>query len=170
MPDVKAWTDRVHYAGAVVTYDGATWQAAIDTGRPPPAGDWTCLAAAGAAGQAGKDGAGFTLRGTWDAAETYAAGDVVALNGSSFVARSDEPGPCPGGGWQLWASRGSRGAPGERGAAGETGERGIPGRDGRDGASPVAFVLADDGRLVLTLSDGAEVTADLYPLLTRVAR
>jgi hypothetical protein len=48
----------------------------------------------------------------------------VALNGCSFVARRDDPGECPGQGWQaltLPGKRGEKGAPGERGPAGPAG-------------------------------------------------
>jgi hypothetical protein len=60
---------------------------------------------------------------------------MVALNGSGFIARRDDPGPCPGEGWQLIASCGKPGKPGlkgergDRGEPGEKGERGLPGRD-----------------------------------------
>jgi hypothetical protein len=49
------------------------------------------------------------------------------VNGSSFVALRDWPGPCSGDGWHLLASRGSRGqrgAEGTRGIMGLRGERG----------------------------------------------
>lgn len=62
----------------------------------------------------------FRARGTHDAGTTYAYGDVVAFNGSSWLAVEDNPGDLPGRGWQLVAScgsRGSRGPRGERGAA-----------------------------------------------------
>jgi hypothetical protein len=51
----------------------------------------------------------------------YLANDVVACNGSSFVALRDRPGPCPGDGWQLLASAGKRGPRGERGLQGPRG-------------------------------------------------
>ena len=51
----------------------------------------------------------------------YEQHDIVAVNGSSFIALEDSPGQCPGAGWQLLASAGSRGA---RGFAGPKGERG----------------------------------------------
>ena len=51
-------------------------------------------------------------------------GDIVALNGGSFIARKDDPGPCPGAGWQLISSQGKRGDKGEKG------ERGLPGIPG----------------------------------------
>jgi hypothetical protein len=46
---------------------------------------------------------------------------VVALDGASFVARRDNPGECPGAGWQLIARQG------QRGVAGPRGDRGLPG-------------------------------------------
>jgi hypothetical protein len=49
------------------------------------------------------------------------------LNGSAFVARADDPGPCPGDGWQLIASAGRAGKPGPKG---ERGERGLPSQAG----------------------------------------
>jgi hypothetical protein len=53
--------------------------------------------------------------------------DIVIINGSTFVALKDRPGPCPGADWQLLASRGSRGdrgPKGERGLTGPIGQRG----------------------------------------------
>jgi hypothetical protein len=69
------------------------------------------------------------VRGTFNETAEYRRLDVVALNGGSFVALKDKPGPCPGSGWQLVASQG------KRGVAGETGERGPPGPRGDAGAS-----------------------------------
>jgi hypothetical protein len=87
------------------------------------------------------------VRGTYCATETYVALDIVALNGSSFIAREDNPGPCPGDGWQLLASAGSRGP---RGARGLQGDRGV------DGAA-LASVSFDSKRMSFAtrLSDGA---------------
>jgi hypothetical protein len=95
--------DTVHYAGDAVTHAGALWQATKDTGRAPPHADWICLAAAG------QDGITPTIRGTYDPAGIYARLDIVALNGSSFIARKDQPGPCPGEDWQLIVSVGKQG-------------------------------------------------------------
>ena len=53
---------------------------------------------------------------------------IVAVNGSSFVATEDNPGQCPGTGWQLPASAGSRGGRGPVGPRGEHGaEAAAPG-------------------------------------------
>jgi hypothetical protein len=58
-------------------------------------------------------------RGTFDQKATYKAFDIVALNGGSFIARKDNPGPCPGDGWQLVARQGARGVAGEKGERGK---------------------------------------------------
>jgi hypothetical protein len=154
-PIVAQWSDRVHYSGEIVTYEGHTWQARVDTGRAPPDATWHCLA------RGGNDGRSFNVRGTFDAAESYAALDVVALNGASFVARRASPGACPGEGWQMVAAQGKRGNPGERGAAAK-GERGMP------GPAATALEINEDGLLTLTNADGSRVTCDLYPLLAKL--
>jgi hypothetical protein len=157
LPIVRQWTDAVHYAGDVVGHAGATWQAARDTGREPPHDDWTLIAAAG---RDGIDGRSFVVRGTWDETAAYRALDVVMLGGASFAARVDNPGTCPGEGWQLFAAQGKRGNPGERGAPGAKGDRGAP------GPAPTALSVDRDGMLTLVNADGSTVTCDLYPLLS----
>jgi hypothetical protein len=112
-------------------------------------------------GKDGVDGRSFVIRGTWLESETYQALDVVAINGASFAARREDPGPCPGEGWQLIAAQGKRGNPGERGA-GAKGERGMP------GVSAMVLDVDDQGLLTLTNADGSTVTCDLYPLLRKL--
>lgn len=157
LPVVRGWTDAVHYAGAVVAHAGATWQAQRDTGRSPPHEDWICIA------RAGEDGRSIVVRGTWDDAETYRALDMVACNGSSFVALRDDPGACPGEGWQMVAMRGKTGKPGDQGAPGRTGDRGPP------GPAVVAHEIDDAGLLTTRNADGTVVTLDMYPLLSQIA-
>jgi hypothetical protein len=113
--------DAVHYRGDIVTHRGSTYQARCDTAREPPHEDWICVARAGVDGKDGRDGGSLEVRGLFSDKETYKALDIVALNGGSFIARRDNPGPCPGAGWQLIASQGKRGDKGERGL------QGIPG-------------------------------------------
>src|SRR6266404_1837125 len=149
LPMVKLWApETVFYAGDVVAYDGGTFQARRDTGQPPSHADWICLATAG------RDGKSFVVRGTFRESAEYRQLDVVALNGGSFIALKDAPGPCPGPGWQLIASQG------RRGAAGERGERGPPGPRGDAGASGATIVgwKIDRARYVATpvMSDGGE--------------
>jgi len=122
LPVVREWApDTVHYKGNVVAHAGGTWQAGCDTGQAPGHADWVCLA------YPGRNAAMPTVRGTWSEAEAYAALDIVALSGSSFIARREAPGPCPGDGWQLIASAGRQGIKGPAGDRGASGERGLPG-------------------------------------------
>jgi hypothetical protein len=88
----------------------------------------------------------FNVRGTFDSDAVYNHLDVVALNGSSFVATRDSPGDCPGDGWQLLASAGSRGPRGGRGGRGEKGERG-------DDAPVWGDISFDPQKMSVTLRD-----------------
>jgi hypothetical protein len=152
LPLVKLWKpETVHYAGDVVAYDGGTFQARRDTGQPPSHADWICLATAG------RDGKSLVVRGTFDPDAVYRRLDVVALNGGSFVALRDAPGPCPGPGWQLLTSPGKRGPAGQSGEKGERGERGPPGADDKPAPTIVGWrvdVRTYTARPVL--SDGGE--------------
>jgi hypothetical protein len=148
LPIVKLWTpETVYYAGDVVAYDGGTFQAQRDTGQPPSHAHWICLATAG------RDGKTIAVRGTFDESVSYRRLDVVALNGGSFIALKDAPGPCPGPGWQLIASQGKRGVAGEKGDRGERGLQGSPGLSGAtirewkiDRERYVATPVMSDGR------------------------
>jgi hypothetical protein len=119
LPCVKVWEPGVHYVGAVVTKSGATYQAIKDTGELPEGSkDWRCLA------RGGVDGRSPHVRGLFSDSENYERLDITAVNGSSFIAKKDSPGPCPGPGWQLLVSqgkKGDKGLPGEPGARGERG-------------------------------------------------
>jgi hypothetical protein len=65
----------------------------------------------------------LTVVGTYNAATEYRCLDTVALNGGSFTAKVDRPGPCPGPDWQLVACQG------KAGRAGADGRDGKPGKD-----------------------------------------
>jgi hypothetical protein len=153
LPIVREWSDVVHYEGEVVTHDGATYQALRDTAKQPPHDDWRCIASAG------RDGRSFSIRGTYADGEEYRALDVVALNGASFAARYDNPGACPGDGWQLIAAQGKRGAPGERGA---------PGGRGEAGPKIERASVDDEGLLVIVNADGSRVECDFYDVLRKL--
>jgi hypothetical protein len=60
--------------------------------------------------------------GTYDPQVEYRALDTVALNGGSFTAKTDKPGPCPGPDWQLVAAQGKAGRPGRDGTDGKAGK------------------------------------------------
>lgn len=151
-PKMRFWSEGIHYEGEVVCHNGSTYQAANDTAKEPPHDDWICLAFRG------RDGRGFAIRGTWEPGAEYDHLDVVQLNGASFAARKDLPGPCPGEGWQLIAMQGKQGKPGPA----VKGDRGLP------GPTVKAITVDDDGLLALTNADGSVVTCDLYPLLSRI--
>jgi hypothetical protein len=122
LPSIGEWkSGQVSYEDQVFTYEGACYQALRDTAQEPSGGDWVQIA------RAGRDGIIPHLRGTYDAKESYKRLDIVALNGSSFIAKRDDPGECPGAGWQLHASAGRSGGRGERG---EQGPRGMQGPKG----------------------------------------
>jgi hypothetical protein len=123
--------DKVYYRSQIVAHDGATFQARCDTGRAPPHLDWICLAAAG------RDAPMPRVRGTFNETEHYLRHDIVALGGSSFIARKNSPGACPGADWQLIASAGK---PGRQGLKGERGESGAAGARGADGAAAPVIV------------------------------
>src|SRR5262249_3563738 len=110
--------------GDVVTFDGSTFQAIRDTGQPPTHRDWVCL------GAAGRDARSPHVRGTFNAEAKYQELDIVACGGGSFIARRDDPGPCPGDGWQsltMPGKKGDKGPPGPRGEKGAKGEQGPSG-------------------------------------------
>jgi hypothetical protein len=145
----------VSYAAQVVVHGGGLWQAQKDTGQSPPHADWVCLA------RGGRDGVSPTVRGTYQDGDKYRALDIVAFNKGSFIARQDDPGPCPGDGWQLLTAHGSRGGQGGKGSRGEKGERGDPGPSIErwliDRRSYTATPVLTDG------SEGAEINLrDLF--------
>jgi hypothetical protein len=152
----------VHYAGDVVVHQGGTWQARKDTGQAPPHADWIGLAFRGL------DGHTPHVRGTWREDGAYGALDVVALNGGSFIAKRDDPGPCPGDGWQLVASQGKQGKPGEAGAVGAQGDKGERGTRGEKGDAAPRFMSwridRAHYRAVAKMSDGSESVLELRSL------
>ena len=96
---------------------------------------------------------GGRAMGLHDPAATYFAMDVVAHNGSTWIAKRDDPGELPGDGWMLGA-KGSRGKPGER---------------GRDGIH-VRSISVAGYCLALQLSDGKTLSVNMRPMLERFMR
>jgi hypothetical protein len=152
LPMVKQWRlDAVHYEGDVVVYHGATFQALRDNAKAPgddDNDDWICLAVKG------RDAKAPTVRGTYNVEKTYAYLDIVALDGATFIARKDNPGACPGDGWQVMSVRGRigpKGEPGERGERGPDGPAGAP-------AMTIKHWMVDRDNYVATpvLSDGSK--------------
>lgn len=154
LPIVREWQpDTVHYAGDVVTLGGSTWQARQDTAQQAGGDQWSLIASCGRDGADAREG---EVCGLFDASRSYRKFDLVSLDGGEFRANCDEPGACPGPGWNTSAQRGRRGEPGARG------ERGVQGPKGRDGASIVEASL-HGFTLVLGMSDGEMHAVDLVP-------
>lgn len=104
-------------------HDGAAGPA----GEPGEAGETGREGATGPSGEKGDPGAPgreWRSAGTYEPGKAYSWGDVVKLDGGAFVATRDDPGRCPGEGWDLLVMRGAKGPRGERG---DRGERGAPG-------------------------------------------
>jgi hypothetical protein len=150
LPVSKIWREEsVTYEGEVVSFDGSLWQARKDTAQVPGGSDWICVARAG---RDGCDGRTPHVCGTYDVYKKYEQLDVVTCDGAAFIARRDDPGICPGDGWQLLSGKGSRGSRGETGSCGEKGERGPPGK-----AAPTVVNWTLDRknyRAIPTMSDG----------------
>jgi hypothetical protein len=89
--------------------------------------------------------------------------DVVTLDGGAFVAKRDDPGPCPGEGWQLLVQRGKTGRPGEKGDA-------IKGDKGDAGPGVVSIDIDRSGMVTVTNADGTTAQGDFYPVLSQIAR
>jgi hypothetical protein len=146
------WLIGVTYAtGDTVSFNGSSYigLSGGNTGNTPPAAPWALLAqrgstgatgaagAAGTAGATGPTGPPVTFQGTWLIGVTYASGDAVFFNGSSYISLSggntgNTPPAAP---WALLAQQGSTGATGAPGAAGATGAAGAIGPTG----PPVTF-------------------------------
>jgi hypothetical protein len=149
LPVAKTWLqESVTYEGEVVSYDGSLFQARKDTAQVPSGADWVCVA------RAGRDGLTPNARGAFNVYKKYAQLDVVEYEDASYIARRNNPGICPGDGWQLVSRSGRRGPAGERGARGGKGERGARGEDGREitgwhleRATYRAFPVYADGRM-----------------------
>ena len=148
LPMVKHWREgEIAYEGEIIIHEGSTWQATKDTAQAPGGDAWALVAAAG------NPGRGMKMRGTYDEKETYHALDVVTRDYGWFAARKDDPGPCPGPGWQS----GPVGKRGDKGLHGERGPQGPQGQAGKDAREWVA-VKIDRASYAITpiMSDGSE--------------
>ncbi|MGZ9868833.1 hypothetical protein ACU3L3_10430 [Priestia endophytica] len=142
-------------AGQVVTYNGSLYIADIASPRgiPGSSPDYTLLAAAGSTGPTGAQGAtGATGVGfdegvvTFNAASApfYRAGELVAFDGSLYVANVDSPSGIPGSSEDYTpitsgGATGPTGAPGPIGVTGAAGVTGVTGTTGITGATGSAF-------------------------------
>ena len=81
-------------------------------------------------GAVGPTGPGFIYQGTWDSATTYAANDIVELNGTSYIAGSENTNVSPESENAVWSVVAQRGDTGPQGLVGETGPQGPIGDTG----------------------------------------
>ena len=95
------------------------------------------------------------VRGTFAADGVYKKLDIVAFNGGSFIARRDNPGECPGPGWQLLTKQGKSGDKGAKGERGESGNAGARGERGEPGTTITGWEIdRDTFHAVPLMSDG----------------
>jgi hypothetical protein len=102
----------------------------------------------------------LSVVGTYSGDRRYRQLDCVALNGASFCAKRDDPGPCPGDDWQLIASQGKAGKPGRDGTDGKA---------GKDAPRITGWLTNSASFTVVPImSDGSRGAAlDLRPLFER---
>jgi hypothetical protein len=184
--------DHTYAAGEIVTALGGLWQARERTNSAPESSEhWRLLADGIEHIGAVQDPenprifaleiqtAGGTLyqvpfhfpvaqhRGLYQSDGVYEAGDMTALDGSTWWCRVPKATTSPGASseWALVAQRGSRGRTGpegqkgdtgERGPAGEPGPAGKPGANGRPGRGIASARMTAPGLLVLEYSDATE--------------
>lgn len=132
--------------GATGSAGGATGATGPQGATGSPGGATGPQGATGATGASGPRGA--TFAGTWSSFTTYAIGDIVEYNGSSYAAilagTNHQPDSSPTY-WELLAEMGATGATGPVGAtgspAGATGSTGATGPVGATGAPVGANVI-----------------------------
>jgi hypothetical protein len=162
LPAVRKWgPNTVYYMNDVVTHGGSTYQCVADNEQREPGSDeawtcWTCLAAAGTHAKQ------LNFRGAYKSDDIYDAYDVAVVGGSSFVARRNRAGICPGEDWVLMSGVGRKGLAGQRGPRGEQGDRGA---DGAPAPNPMITgwrIVRDQYAVVPLGPDGEVIGAPLY--------
>ena len=111
-------------------------------GAQGPQGATGATGPTGPTGPAGPQGPPVSFKNTWSSSSTYATGDVVFFNGSSYISLvssnlNQQPDTSPTS-WALFAQQGatgSTGAQGSQGVAGPTGAQGVQGPAGPTGAT-----------------------------------
>src|SRR5258707_9519061 len=111
----------------------------------------------GAVGAQGLQGPPATFKGAWSNATTYATGDAVSFNGSSYVSLANsnldnQPDTNP----SQWASLAQQGITGAIGATGATGAQGPIGLTGVTGATGPQGLIGTAGAAAPTIwGDGS---------------
>lgn len=145
-----------------------------DIGLAGPAGPQGTSGATGAVGPAGitgPQGAPVSFRGAWAVGQSYALGDAVSYNGSSYIALvvniSHQPDTNPGQ-WALLAqagavgTTGTTGVQGPQGFVGATGPQGATGPAGATGAAGLTFQGAYNPATNYVLNDGVSYQGSSY--------
>jgi hypothetical protein len=94
----------------------------------------------GVQGPQGATGTSFSFRGPFDCSATYAPGDVISYQGSSWITNTPIGGCVqpPFDPWQLLAQQGATGSQGAAGATGQAGPMGATGLQGFPGPAGAA--------------------------------
>jgi Collagen triple helix repeat (20 copies) len=134
-------------------------------GIPGAAGSTGTSGATGPTGATGTTGPPVSFRNAWSGSATYAIGDAVSENGSSYIALVGNTGIDPatdvsgsGGNWAVLAAQGAAGATGLPGAQGSTGATGATGPQGITGATGAAGAAGATGSTGATGTTGAAGT------------
>jgi hypothetical protein len=158
LPIAKTWQpETVVYQAEFVSHEGALWQARKDTAQTPGGADWVCVA------RAGRDALTPTIRGTYDVYAKYQKLDVIVSDGAAFIASKDDPGLCPGSGWQMLSRQGKRGQRGEKGERGPKGDQGPPG----EWPQLVSSEIDENYNLTILRSDNSLEIIPLRPAFER---
>jgi hypothetical protein len=106
----------------------------------------------GATGAAGPTGPPVNFRNAWNSSATYAVGDAVSENGSSYIALLANTNVNPvgdisgsGGHWAILAAEGATGAAGSQGVQGPIGATGATGSQGLQGTTGAAGATGSQG-------------------------
>ena len=127
-------------------------------GTPGAIGPAGPTGATGPAGVTGPQGPPVNFRGTWVNATTYATGDAIFFNGSSYISlqsgnTGNQPDTTPAQ-WSLLAEQGTIGATGAIGAQGSQGLPGPPGPQGPSGPIGPVGATGPQGPIGLTGATG----------------
>ncbi|MBS1799730.1 MAG: DNRLRE domain-containing protein [Acidobacteria bacterium] len=145
-----------------------------------PAGPAGVAGATGATGATGPQGPPVSFQGTWSNATTYALGDAVSYNGSSYISLvsaniNHQPNSSPAQ-WSLLAQQGATGPAGPTGATGLQGIQGVQGPIGPAGptgatgatgavgpqGTPVSFQGAWSNATTYELGDAVSYNGSSY--------
>ena len=106
------------------------------TGSQGPQGPSGAVGSTGATGPQGSTGPPVTFQGMWSNTTTYATGDAVFFNGSSYISLTGgnlANTPTFGAPWALLAQQGATGPTGPQGSSGSQGPQGATGPQGTAG-------------------------------------